>query len=370
MFLRKFIMLSKQSEQNAKGHAKLEVRGRRGKVSISVENLKTDIGENDIYKAYLISNKESEFKEVDIGAVEVSKGGRGRLDWEFDPDAIGSKNEDIRKFNVIVVRLDGLESGKTEIELAGYIHKDDNTIKEVVQKSSIKDIEEELEQTQETEQVEEHSEEIDEVDEAVETEDKEELETPEETSESEEDVPKYENMQERYEELIEEVDEILEKEKTQSVDPETQDHEVYESYKSDDGLCNILKFLNEVDPLKDKLEGHMWWEVEYDKDNIDKGFLPYYYYLSNIYYPCEYMTQYATCQSQTRKYNHYIFGIIEKDQQIKYYAYGIPGEFKKKDQPHGGKTGFVTWHKSNDQDDLGYWLIYIDALTGNIVKPI
>ena len=148
MFLRKFIILTKQSEQNAKGHAKLEVRGRRGKVSINAENLKTAIGENDIYKGYLISDEKNNFKEVDLGILQLTNDGRGKLDWEFDPNSIGNSKLDIKSFNTVIVKLCGLEDGSADIPLAGYIHKDDNTINKIVKQNKVENVSQDVKEAE------------------------------------------------------------------------------------------------------------------------------------------------------------------------------------------------------------------------------
>jgi hypothetical protein len=135
---------------------------------------------------------------------------------------------------------------------------------------------------------------------------------------------------------------------------------------------NILKFFEKVEPFNEEMEGYTWWEIEYDSKNVYRGFLPFYNYIVNIRYPYPFMTRVTTCQSLMRKYNHYIFGIYEKDNEIKYYVYGIPGKLTKEEQPYRGMTGFQTWieKKGNDKERLGYWLLHIDAISGKIVNPL
>lgn len=135
---------------------------------------------------------------------------------------------------------------------------------------------------------------------------------------------------------------------------------------------NILKFFDRVNPFREALEGYKWWEIEYDSKNIYRGFLPFYNYLVNMYYPYPFMTKVTTCQSLIKRHNHYIFGVVEGQNEVQYYVYGVPGRFTREDQPYNGATGFTTWlrDKEKNKEDMGYWLIYIDALSGKIVTPL
>lgn len=135
---------------------------------------------------------------------------------------------------------------------------------------------------------------------------------------------------------------------------------------------NTLKYFEEVQPFNSELEGYQWWKIEYDSKGSQRGFLPYYSYIANNYHPYPLFNRITTCQSLMRKYNHYIFGIVKQDEDIKYYVYGIPGKFKRSEQPFRGMTGFNTWIEKGgkNRERVGYWLIHIDAISGKIVNPL
>ena len=141
-------------------------------------------------------------------------------------------------------------------------------------------------------------------------------------------------------------------------------HQIY-SYAS-----NILKFFEEVKPFNKEFENYTWWEIEYDKKNLYRGFLPFYNYIIGMYYPHPLMYKTTTCQSLIKKYRNYVFGIHKENGEVKHYVYGIPGEFTREEQPYRGSTGFTTWLSKKDDNKLGYWIIHIDAVTGKIVNPI
>ena len=80
------------------------------------------------------------------------------------------------------------------------------------------------------------------------------------------------------------------------------------------------------------------------------------------------MPKVTTCLDQIKKYNHYLFGLYKEHDEIRYYVYGIPGKYVVEEHPFRGITGFNTWYSSGEKD--GYWLIYIDPLTGKVIFPI
>ncbi len=70
---------------------------------------------------------------------------------------------------------------------------------------------------------------------------------------------------------------------------------------------------------------------------------------------------------------HQLIGLQYAQGAVKYLVHGIPGRFCLRDQPYGGSTGYVYWHPLPGQQykpgDYGYWLIYIDPATGEVVFP-
>ncbi|WP_238948187.1 hypothetical protein [Clostridium sp. YIM B02569] len=81
------------------------------------------------------------------------------------------------------------------------------------------------------------------------------------------------------------------------------------------------------------------------------------------YYP---MLNYYPYISKT---GHFLLGYkCNKDGEMQYIIYAIPGSKEKNDQPYGGRTGFVTW--TNDGNNgQGYWLMFYDFKNSSIVIP-
>jgi uncharacterized protein YbdZ (MbtH family) len=76
-----------------------------------------------------------------------------------------------------------------------------------------------------------------------------------------------------------------------------------------------------------------------------------------------------------KDHGHYLMGYkYDEAGKMKYIVYGIPGTRNIKDQPFGGKSGFVTWVSENDldtrEDEFGYWLMFYDFRTSTIVIPV
>ena len=71
----------------------------------------------------------------------------------------------------------------------------------------------------------------------------------------------------------------------------------------------------------------------------------------------------------------WIFGFVKETidhkEMLKYFVFGIPGRFTMQDQPFKGSTGYLYWQSidTQNQNPMGYWLLYVDINTGKIVIP-
>ena len=133
-------------------------------------------------------------------------------------------------------------------------------------------------------------------------------------------------------------------------------------------VLNILSFFPYIEPFKIDLMGYNWWRIDIDDPREDKGFLPYFSYVAggNHKYPLVQNT--VTATALMRKHGHYLFGLYNSNNEVKFYVYGVPGEFTSWDHPQKGTTGFNTWFEG--RHGIGYWLLYIDPSTGRVIYPI
>ena len=376
MYTRKFIILRKDlgtlTGRNPKGHGKLEIKGPRGFVSVTIENA----NEQDVYNVVFISNDTST-PVLNLGKVFTDDVGRGKGEYSF-----AQKDVLLDSIKGILVMKD------REILLGGYLDKEDGTIERYI------------ETIFETSNVEEESLEIESVE--------------EETRSSLEDFlmePEYEIEPEEmaYEEVFEETlveDNAIEEDNTEEVvcdeieideaedivdqdislepnldledeyeiDEEEPDYDTINHIKklnqknqTINYVLSILRFFPYIDPFKYNIKGYNWWMVELDKENEYSSFLPYFSYLTGGNNKEAYESDMVTCNQLMDKYQHYLFGLYNENEQVKYFVYGVPGKFIKSEHPNKGSNGFNTWYPGINAE--GYWIIYIDPMTGKEVVP-
>lgn len=159
----------------------------------------------------------------------------------------------------------------------------------------------------------------------------------------------------------------FQEEEVEYIDVDTQ-KKLNQKNQTTNYVLNILSFFPYIEPFKIDLMGYNWWKIEIDDPKEDKGFLPYFSYISggNHKYPLVQNT--VTATALMRKHGHYLFGLYNVNDEVKFYVYGVPGSFTAEDHPQKGTTGFNTWYEG--RDSVGYWLLYIDPLTGRIIYPI
>lgn len=391
-FKRKFFILkneySNMRNLNPKGHGKLELRNNRLSVSININNAE----KNQIYNAILIG----ENKVYELGKIHTDNGHSGKSEFNYNYKDVESMGFPLEKVNAILILRDA------HILLGGYLDKDDRTIENYISKldkevpqgntsnlakvddseaeppnvshaSAESDTEEAQEQEISMEQhviveqniIEEASEEkyI-----------KNDLhEYPDETEPQETYTHASSTTavtEEEYHKALQEVfndSNVDYEEEVEYIDSDTQKR-LNQKNQTTNYVLNIMSFFPYVEPFKINLMGYNWWKIEIDDPKGDKGFLPYFSYISggNHKYPLIQNT--VTATALMRKHGHYLFGLYNVNDEVKFYVYGVPGDFTSEDHPQRGSTGFNTWYEG--QGNVGYWLLYIDPLTGRIIYPI
>lgn len=416
-YTKKFIILKRDFSNmvglNPKGHGKIEIKGIKGNISLSLENAEED----QYYNVLLIDRN----KSYDLGKIYTEKNGKGREDIVFNLQDLESKGFQVNKLNGVVISRDA------NILLGGYMDKEDGSIERFVKNLDIKEepvfvsteiedliiIEPTVEESTIEEPVVEEPaieevvveevfveeiipqeivlEEIipqdiiveevipgDPIEELIEVE-PEILEIPAKdifiedsvvmplkTIEPEDD---FEPIFEPILELSQEIEPVVEDSNEEVVDIKDFDYElnrrVVQRNQTTNYVLNILRYFPYIDPFKINLKGYNWWKIDFQDEA--KGFLPYFSYLVGGDQKSR-RTDNVTARELMSVYSHYLFGLYNIGDDVKYYVYGVPGGFYKDEHPHGGMTGFNTWFSGNEAG--GYWLLYIDPLTGNIIYPI
>lgn len=402
-YTRKFIILKKEFSTiggiSPKGHGKLEVKGIRGIVTVNIENAEKD----KIYNISFISNDKLG-STWDLGKIFTDDIGRGKGEYVFTQRDLELRNFPIDKISGILIMRDG------DILLGGYIDKENGCIERYIEsmprKPEVESISRLIPEVEETtmdpvydipaaepihdpiydspavEPTYEPLYDVPTVEPKIEADFSLE-EVVEEVVETITEEPIIEEIvpEEIVEEIIEEIiqDEIEEITLESELDLEAFDEDSMEpDYKTLDYIrklnqknqttnyvLSILRFFPYVDPFKYTLKGYNWWIVELDKENEYRSFLPYFSYISGGNAKEPYTGNIATCNQLMNKYQHYLFGLYNEEEKVKYFVYGIPGSFTQEEHPYRGVNGFNTWHPG--QNTEGYWIIFIDPMTGKLV---
>ncbi|CAK7087249.1 hypothetical protein [Tissierella carlieri] len=190
-----------------------------------------------------------------------------------------------------------------------------------------------------------------------------------------EDIPLEENIEVKNEDYIQENSDVrfdLEDLDEESMEPDykTLDYirKLNQKNQTTNYVLSILRFFPYIDPFKYNLKGYNWWIVELDKENEYRAFLPYFSYIIGGNNKEPYTNTTTTCNQLMSKYGHYLFGLYNEGETVKYFVYGIPGEFTTDEHPYRGANGFNTWYQGLHVE--GYWIIYIDPMTGRPVHPV
>lgn len=174
-----------------------------------------------------------------------------------------------------------------------------------------------------------------------------------------------------YEEIMEEIFNIPELGYENNIDideSDIKDKNKAEADEMSEYLKNILNFFPQSEPFTVKLEGYDWWKIEMEEKDEDKSFLPYFSYIIGGNNKPNRLEEEADPKKLLNRYRHYIFGLYNEGEGVKFYMYGIPGRFSLEDYPRGGSTGFNTWFEGVEVP--GYWVLYIEPQTGKILYPI
>lgn len=369
-----FEPLNKQDK--SRGYVRLDMRGIKGNIIVSAENLGDVKSTSEVYLYKDRANK------IKLGDINNKKGMLKKILTFGNNNAIEDYNVcAVVKNNKIVLYANLFNP--TSLEQIKKLEADDSLAKEVANlepeiahettepaiKEPVKPV------IGEEKEVKEVKEEKEEKAEKVEKVERVENEAFAEVSAEEKIETVIENDRIRKTSVSTAVDLNERPEPTQHSEPEKQENIKSQGRKFrnkyDESLYNVLKDYKQVEPLSVKIKDFYWWYIPYDESGMRNGFLPYYSQIVSSYYPYPVSNRVTTCSSLMKKYGHYIFGIYEEQGDIVKFVYGIPGEFTKEEQPYKGITGFKNWSYSNKEnnDQYGYWLAFVNPKTGETTEP-
>lgn len=319
-YKKKFIILKNKYSNlrgyKAKGHMKLEIKGAHININLNVEKAEAD----SCYSLVLVSED-----IIELGKIYTDSYGSCKAELIL-------KTEDFLQGELdqgaIVLHRD------QNVLLGEYLDKEDGKLEEYIQSLSYLEEEVHYPEPEHEPVIEEEpiieAEPVIEVEPIIEAKEPEQVQEPEEPQE-----PQYQEY------------------------PDLEyEYNLRKMEQTTNYILSILRYFPYAEPFIEELENYNWWRIDYNGE-VEEGFLPYFNYIVS-----------DASIGLMQKYGHYLFGLCNEGnegEEVKYYIYGVPGEYSLEEHPNNGEPGFEKWYEGKEQ--VGYWLLYIDPLTGQPVEP-
>ena len=127
-YIRKYIILQNDYTNikniNPKGYGKIEVRGIKGVMSLSIENCQED----EEYRVCFLKDIDGQVKEQDLGRILTDERGKSRTNIKLNLRDLEWRGFSIDEIDAILIRR-GID-----IVLAGYIEKENGAIDRFIKK--------------------------------------------------------------------------------------------------------------------------------------------------------------------------------------------------------------------------------------------
>ena len=361
-----------------KAFAKVEINEEKSVVALYVENLKCV---KDGYKVVVI---QSDYETLDLGNVVLSEQGKGEFVFNLDRNDIEIKG--IALLHEKQIPLIGFKGNKIDNYEEILLADEDNDFEDIEDEYEYEEIEyieiddegeyeyEEIEYIEVDDELEYNrgnisqiEEDKDEYVEIEEIEDKKGVER--EYEQVKEKIKEEQKQPQKYSKYKEKQNINQKKYLKQDVEEETQEYS-YNSSKTAGTLLmprqikkGLRKFKEVIPFTGDSIENTRWWKIEINPLTLSGYTMPNLGYVNTLNY-----TMYSDTVMNSYKYRHYLFGVqYDEYNKRKNYIYAIPG--KKDEQPDKGHTGFTVYEPCDSKNDnLGYWLCFIDSRTRRILK--
>ncbi len=422
-FERRFLIFDLEDDgfgtlKKPSGYVRIEVRDSDGKLDMFVKNLKDNDG--DYYMLYLLCEYNDEVKGVHAGNFKPSNG-NANLKWIFNPLNVGESGKDLNSFDTALVvahkkspennRYPLVACKNKSFDWKSFFNKEKEKNGEDIEKAPepAEDFSGHEQEKNLAASKDEKPEEAFEKEDAPEEEEpmgmdiilkpeegKDDLNTEEFVEENiysadgeennntdiEKNIEKkdYSDIEDKdYEDLDTEGkciygdDETCQKEEDEEVNPCEDCYEkktVLKQAVPSDGPADIDKLVilfdrhfERVNPFESRRSDYTWWKVNNPV------------YLNDLLYQCDIKAPLLFNPSVMRAHYRYRYLIAGLYKDVKgkrtYLACGIPGNPRRDRSPFGSLCKFVVEGRRNKRSlVLGYWLVYIDPLTGGPLKII
>ncbi len=312
-YTRTFVMMEEQTadfstrEAPVKGYLKVETGNNKGALRCVVQNLKYYSRGDYIYKLILFGKNRDRTLHTVLGSLTINRYGNGETYFRFDPLDMDGKGNCFHDFTIAIVAA---VSGSNEKEplhpvLKGIMRKNDNA--------------------------------------------------PDKT-ESEKKMPGAQLVMNQEDELLV----AAQVQQPEQVEP-TNYNAFYNEYllRFCGYTCKASNYYEDVSPFENDRTEARWKRIQ----NVAS--LP-------LVSPGAHF--FAT------QYRHFLFGAKpDADGVACRYFFAVPGRFVQEEQPDGGRSGFVYWqpvvgvspgaqNQNHTDSGYGYWIVAVDAATGDIVE--
>ena len=395
---RSFVMMEEQNNQFSakesapiKGYLKVETGNNKGAMRCAVQNLRYFEKGDYIYKLIFFGKRGERTIHTVVGNLMVNRQGNGETYFRFQPLDMDGKGNSYHNFSTAIVAaasttnekeplhpvLKGVTVGEAEpfqselVPIDEELEREDKEMDDILSK-----IDKIVEEVEEALQKDASPEEANKVEERLEKVLRDKLgrnepEGPEELAEA--DLAEESELFQNSERLqaARNTQQPLAAEPFQRADEapanQTVSKKVYNDYYNEYILsacahtCRVAEFYEDVTPFEKDKTGARWKKIV----NI-----------TNLPLVSPGAHYFAT------QYHHYIFGAkADESGMATKFFFGIPGRFLDEEQPDGGKSGFTYWQpirganpvfegyrkgERASRNTYGYWIVAIDAKTGNI----
>lgn len=358
-------------DKSASGYVKLENKNGKCKISYYVQNIKK---QSSPYYMVLICNKKGSKDIIKIGEMNIDEYGRADICYEYPVDNIGNCGINADKISgaAIVKFLDSniisVMSGFSTTDIPAWksfsiIESKERKKEDIKEEKTNKTIFDKYEETIEEIKIKDSNNTNKDADNKVKSvqEHKEKGKDIKESNEKDlgsEDRKKGKDIKESDEKDLGKTKKPIEKNEYKKRNKENTPIGLEGKY-----FRSLVEDLDSVDNITDEIKNCIWYKID-AKDEDDMRNTCNYDKFMVLYNP---MLGYY---SYIKKHGHYILGYkCDSSGNMKYLVYGIPGDKTREDQPLKGKSGFVTWIE-NKENNLGYWLMFYDYKTNNILIPV
>jgi len=413
---------STTNDKTLSGYSKIEARGEKCKISFYAQNLRSD---SDDYHVLVIFNKKDTKKLIDLGTIAISEGGKAEITKEYFRDDIGGLGLSYDKISgaaivkmrgsIPIVVMCGFINGEQPTEEWKNFTMENDSLKKTIDKSEYVRKEDKRKKDR---RYDEHRE-INELESSLKEET---LESSFNTNSLESsfnqdsfDIPFKEgtlenplNQNTLENSFNQDSFDIPFKEDTleSPLNQNTFDRDNLENPFSGNTLENPFKIKEEIRAGKTNSKFDSYeMEVEKAKEFVVRGSVGEYFesiasgfeVINESYRDIKYCKWYNVpvndlndmCNMSNynrytvayypmlnyypyiRKYGSFKIGYkCDREGNLKYIVYGIPGKDSLDEQPYEGKTGFVTWVKDENRGALGCWLMFYDFRNSTVVVPM